>query len=334
MFENGAPPSGYGTYGATSGNIEDGPVPLGYSSASLKFSDIPLERKQPFIRGARRRLNFQGIFISLFAPWITFIVTFYVLSSPFHYKEQGLSYFIVAFIVVGILLQGRFAINARMQNGLSNAEREPSWMVFLFFSLILAFMLAVVFGTVSYANNTYPYYQVTSLNDYHGIDPSRMRGQQLLDAGSVSFTAESWLDTSKSMGFRNLDTYCVAPITVPGTGQQKTYDFWAVGTNCCSGTRPDFHCPNFRNPRAHGGLRLMQASDRQFYRLAVQQAEAAHGIKAAHPLFFHWVEDPFEMLDRMKVGNLQNFVFAICGHLTFQTFVVVAATVAFSKITG
>eukprot|EP00438_Fugacium_kawagutii_P029114 Skav233711 [mRNA] locus=scaffold2120:100002:105477:+ [translate_table: standard] len=117
------------------------------------------------------------------------------------------------------------------------------------------------------------------------VNPGREKGQQLMDAGRVYFEDGTGLDTSKSMAFRNLDRYCVAPIV-----------FGQVGVNCCSGTTADFRCGEFDNPKARSGLRLMRqmpraggletASERMtvtlnqgedqrpFFRLAVQQAEA------------------------------------------------------------
>merc|ERR1740127_237767 len=124
------------------------------------------------------------------------------------------------------------------------------------------------------------YMSMRHLNTYTDINPTTMRGQQLMDAGSVTFTNTTRVDVTRSMGFRNYDTYCVAPITVPELNS-SVYDFWAVGLNCCPGVQPSFNCPNARVRGSRGGLRLLRSADRPFYRLAVQQAEVAYNITAA-----------------------------------------------------
>merc|ERR1711866_4659 len=108
--------------------------------------------------------------------------------------------------------------------------------------------------------------------------------------------------------------FCVAPIT-RGTNNETLlhYDFWAVGVGCCSGLKPDFHCKNFNNPHAKGGLRLMRDDERAFYRLAVQQAEAAYNIKAVHPLFFEWVQDPIDEMAQLEEFGMRNFHMGACA---------------------
>mmetsp|Transcript_97067 Transcript_97067/g.257916 ORF Transcript_97067/g.257916 Transcript_97067/m.257916 type:complete len:338 (-) Transcript_97067:22-1035(-) len=332
-YQQGSP---YGTstpsnaYGATSSTHQFPENPYG-SSMPGQMSSTKVG-KTPFLRGLRRRLNVLAILISLFVPWSLFVGVFALFSFQLHYSHPGITYFLAFVIFLGVMIHARFAYYARLNSRISSeAEREPSWMVFQSATLIMALFAAVVLGVMNYRMFTLQYHQVTSLNDYQGVDPSRMRGQQLLDAGSVMFTRDSTLDTSKSMGFRNLDTFCVAPIAIGGK-EHATYDFWAVGRNCCSGTRADFHCAHYRNPRAHGALRLVRTTERAYYRLAVQQAEATYNIHARHPLFFQWEEDPAGVLKTWRANSIRNFVFAMSGHFVFQTFIVAAATVSFTKI--
>merc|ERR1740139_910007 len=115
-----------------------------------------------------------------------------------------------------------------------------------------------------------------------------------MDAGRIVFKAGSHLDISKSMGFKNMDIYCVAPVVsaTNKTAATASLDFWAVGINCCSGHMPDFHCGEFYNSNARSGLRLMRDDQRAYFRLAVEQAEAAYNIQATHPIFMYWMQDP------------------------------------------
>lgn len=92
------------------------------------------------------------------------------------------------------------------------------------------------------------------------VYPNRMLGQQLLDAGIVQFAPGSQLDVKKSMGFKNGNLFCVAPI-VFGTASPVSYDFWAVGKDCCSGSQADFSCRRSAVWATSSCWRLLEAFD-------------------------------------------------------------------------
>merc|ERR1719491_1298925 len=102
--------------------------------------------------------------------------------------------------------------------------------------------------------------------------------------------------------------------------------------NCCSGIRPDFHCGEFNKNHATAGLRLMRDDERPFYRLAVQQAEAAYNIRADHPLFFHWMHDPIAEVMAYYDEGVKYFFLGIFAHFVLQLFLVIVASLAFSKL--
>jgi len=292
----------------------------------------PGGEKTPFVRGQRSRLNLVAICQCLFVPWLLFCVVYAVMSFSLHYTQPGLCYLIVACCGLAVLASGFLAGQAVKRRATQpGSQQDPTWLIFLFFTMLVAWSGAFVLGDLNFWYNMQPYYDIQNLNTYPSVSPASTRGQQLMDAGRVFFTAGTKLDLTKSMGFRNLDLYCVAPIST-GDAPLASYDFWAVGLNCCSGTSADFHCGEFNNPRASAGLRLMRDDQRAFFRLAVQQAEAAYSIKAIHPLFFYWMQDPVAEMNSYQDDGFKYYLLGMFTMFSFQLFCVVVATIAFSKM--
>jgi len=212
-----------------------------------------------------------------------------------------------------------------------------TWAVFLFLTMLLAWTLGFQLGDCNYSLYQRPFYDIDGLNTYPQVDPSKFRGQQLMDAGRIVFTKDARLDLHRSMGFKNQDTYCVAPITVGNENVTfkvlPSYDFWAVGLNCC-GDRGDFHCGAYNNPNAHAGLRLMRDDQRGFFRLAVQQAESAFNIKSVHPVFVHFMQDPVAEALSYQEEGLRYYFVGMCLHLFLQLALVAMAVTLFQKLGG
>jgi len=305
------------------------------------------QKVPPFVRGQRQRLNIVAILISLFVPWLLFCAMYWTMSFYLHYQKPFLCWTLMFFGLCVVIITGLFAYGAfkRKREALAGTQfltagtaayHEPTWLIFLFITCLLAWICGAVVGDVNFFSHVEPYYDLINLNTYPGVDPSRARGQQMMDGGTLLFTEDSKLDLSMSMGFKNLDLYCVAPIVESSHPKQaySSYDFWAVGMNCCSGNRADFHCGEFNNVRAAAGLRLMHDDQRAFYRLAVQQAEAAYKIRADHPLFFVWMQDPAAEVNAYMEAGQKFYLIGIFVAFLVQLFLVVVCCMVFSKLGG
>jgi len=305
----------------------------------------PMKAAAPFFaRGQRQRLNVVPIFQCFFLPWLLFCGIYALVSFEMHYTSPGLCWALAGLALFFVLLCGGYLVVAAWfrsreaaYRGGEPSAKSPSWLTFLVVSSLVAWLLAVVLGNLNFWTNMQQHYDYTNLNEYTEVNPARMRGKQLMDGGRVVFTNNSAIDLRRSMGFKNLDTYCVAPITIrsPSAGTElplQTYDFWAVGLDCCTSNAADFHCGDFASRSAHQGLRLLRDDQRPFFRLAVQQAEAAHGIKATHPLFFYWTNDATAEMNFFRDEGYKYFLVGMLAHFGWQALIVALAVAGFAKI--
>jgi len=210
----------------------------------------------------------------------------------------------------------------------------PAWHLFLLGTVFATWLAAMVVGKYNFATIG-PYYYMGTMNTYVDVDPARTSGQLTVDAGRVLFVPGAHLDVSRSMGFRSSSIYCVAPI-VPGpspngTSEVASYDYWAVGVDCCSGQQADFHCGE-ADLHAGAGMRLLDDSQRPYFRMAVQQAEATYGLTARHPIFLHWMRDPVAEVNAHRDQACHQLLVAICSFGVFQLFLVFGAAIAFAKV--
>mmetsp|Transcript_56121 Transcript_56121/g.174292 ORF Transcript_56121/g.174292 Transcript_56121/m.174292 type:complete len:324 (-) Transcript_56121:62-1033(-) len=299
------------------------------------FGGFNRDGKPFFVRSQRQRINLVSIFQCFFLPWGLFCLMYADMSFQIHYDRPVLCYCLCGVGLLAVVASGAVALVRVLRKLQPDQPQEPKWYLFLFLTMLIAWILAVVLGDLNFWTNMQPYYNYVNLNSYHSVNPATMRGQQLMDAGRVFFTNTTGLDLRRSMGFRNLDVYCVAPISVQGAGTMlplQSYDFWAVGLGCCSGNAADFHCGEYNNPNAFSGLRLLRDDQRAFFRLAVQQAESAYSIKATHPLFFYWAQDPTAEMDSFRDEGYKYYLIGMLAHFAWQFLSVCLAVSAFSKL--
>ncbi|CAJ1390634.1 unnamed protein product [Effrenium voratum] len=174
----------------------------------------------------------------------------------------------------------------------------PCWKLVL---SMAACVLGGFCGHHLWENYWQQYQEVSLLKAYRGIDPGVVPGRQIQDAGAVDFARSAGVDTEHAGCFMHAGrTYCVAPIVTNGTIQHDignaprygSYDYFAVGVDCCSCPDLDFRCGPVAHPWAEGGIRSTDLEARPFFRLAVEAWASSFRKTASHPLFFEWVESP------------------------------------------
>lgn len=308
------------------------PPPFGLSMRLPWF-----HRYHAIMRSNRKRLNGTAIILSVLVPWLLFTVVFALMSFGFHYHQPLLCYSTVALILV--LTTGCFSCLSQAhyrQLGYASEfdeeeEYEPMWYRFLSIASFFAIVIAIILGGINFGSMREAF-ELQSLNTYTNVNPAAYLGQQLVDAGRVAFTESSYVDVTKSMAFKETDTYCVAPVVSPSTTSKTNLDFWVIGKNCCSTSGADFHCKGYMDQRYKGGLRLMNDAERPYYRLAVQQAEAKYKVSTHKPLFFVWSTDPIDYTKEVLRNGTKMYYLGIIAAIIFQFFFVVATTLVFAKV--
>eukprot|EP00413_Alexandrium_margalefii_P045133 CAMPEP_0204605062 /NCGR_PEP_ID=MMETSP0661-20131031/58263_1 /ASSEMBLY_ACC=CAM_ASM_000606 /TAXON_ID=109239 /ORGANISM="Alexandrium margalefi, Strain AMGDE01CS-322" /LENGTH=326 /DNA_ID=CAMNT_0051616277 /DNA_START=97 /DNA_END=1077 /DNA_ORIENTATION=+ len=305
-----------------------------YGSAA-PFSG-PQARKLSAARPRRLTWDLASAAVCLFLPSAVFTAVCALLTFSVHYHLPHLSRVLCAAILAAVLVLGYMACTSYtarvIATGESEAVRKAIRYIFLFATSLLGWVAGIAVGHLNFENNMSTYFDITNMNVYPAVDPSSAHGQELMDAGRIIFTAGSRLDLSKSMGFMDADMHCVAPVTIGGPGNVSSYDFWAVGLNCCSSRTADFRCGEYNNPHAAAGLRLVRSDHRAQFRLAVQQAEAAYKIRAQHPIFLRWLQDPVAKINSYHEEGYRCFLLGMFGFFIFQMFAVAVALVFLSKM--
>ncbi|CAJ1396078.1 unnamed protein product [Effrenium voratum] len=280
---------------------------------------------QVFMPGKRKRFNALAIALNLLVPTCAFAFISWALAFELHYDRPKLAW---GSVVMGLAVAMFSYLMGRCSRHL---DGPPMWYSFFAASLTFATLLGAFVGDYLYAGMMEASFDFQNLGSYPAVDPSRQKGQQLMDAGRVYFASGSKLDLAKSMSFQNFEEYCVVPI-VKGDDELASYDFWAVGVNCCDQRDGVFRCGEFSNTHARSGLRYMEEGNRQYFRLAVQQAEAAFGIKANHPLFFTWTQDPLALVTAKVDTAWRLYGVGVGVHFFTNLFVVIVALMGFSRL--
>lgn len=314
-------------YGATPPLVGDGGAgdDAMYAGGAAGTPLLPKGPTGPAAEQLARLVHQMSVSICFVLPCVVFAGTCFARTFG---ASQGIA--VVAPVILLIVLTAVVAWRRKAAN-----YKQLPWHLLLITSTAFSWIVAMVLGSQNRSILS-PYYAFSSMPTYLDVDTHDTTGQLFMDAGRILFKAGTHIDVSKAIGFKSSLVYCVAPIVTTGP-PSTSYDFWAVGIGCCSSTsgpQADFQCGDVTNRDAAAGLRLLDAGPRAFFRLAVQQAEAAYGIEARHPIFLQWMQDPVAEVNSHWDRACYRLPVQVLSYCTLQVFLVAAAGVILAKNAG
>jgi len=283
-----------------------------------------------FSPGQRIRMNVLPMFGNIFVPWGIFILLLAVMSFSMMYKSPGIGHTITALCIIFWLVTLLVALNRR------KSDPEPSWFSYFSLSVGVGVFAALLIGMNIFNKYSLPYQLIKDLKVIGHLDASKEHGQNVMDAGVLYFAEGNIIDATRSWHFKQGSVYCVAPIIKgePGKAVSETgsFDFWAVGKDCCSVSSSDFRCGAYANPLARSAIRVLGDEDRKYYRLAVEQAETLYGVMATHPIFFEWSQDPLAVINSWNSKAFSSYVIAAIAGFVLSLLAVSVASCKFAWI--
>lgn len=198
-----------------------------------------------------------------------------------YWRYHTLAYTVLALI----LLVGFAMITIGLNGGMTN-KASMTFMTVNGCTIIFVAAISTLLGLYCFQTYTKSYEIYRGSRFYENIAPSENPGAYR-DAGVIQFAAGSTVDVAHSIGLRNGDTYCVAPIISPDSSRTG---FWAAGMNCCGNlvnsksARGSFRCGGDAALGAAGaGLVVLDESyfstpEIPEYTKAAEEASAQFGI--------------------------------------------------------
>lgn len=295
---------------------------------------IENRKNQPrsiFYGGSRIYMNIIPVLLNVLAPWVVFIFCCGLTSFSVMYTARPVAYALLAAVTLLWLILLFHAIQVRRHSP------DPTWWSYTALAMGVAIVSGTACGLHNFATLSRPYYEIRDLKVINQLHVGSEQGQNFMDAGIVFFAKDSQLDRVRSWHFKRHNLYCVAPIVDPSMqtvaeGDTPSFDFWAVGEDCCSHSSSDFRCGSWDSARARSAVRVLDDDVIPYYRLAVQQAETLYGVVAAHPIFFRWSEDPLAEVNSWSTKVFRRYLFMVASALVVSMLLASITTCRYSLI--
>lgn len=233
-----------------------------------------------------------------------YIATIVILASWIRFKFPNAAWWLAVLLVL--------VVTGYQIKGLMDALRQRANRAMrVYFTVMLGAASLIGYGLGEWLWHDYsmPYFTYEDLQTYHNVNTKKDQGSRYADAGVVYFADGTNVLQGRGACLKNDVEYCIAPIVNcapygdcgPLETDTGSFDYFAVGTDCCGCPEGEFRCGDWNNPITHGGLRQIDDENVLYYKLALKEWQAQYGKTSKAPLFFHW-----ELRPQMKANSLAH----------------------------
>lgn len=226
------------------------------------------------------------------------------------------------------------------------ASPTRRWLRYLGLLCFLAALAGFGAGWYNHYKNMIYYYTYNSLRKYTNVAGSE-QSTEFGDAGMVSFTGDTSIDSTRASGFKNAadngNMYCIAPITDSNQGE-KPITFWAVGVNCCA-PRASFTCDDAGDGGAKSALILLDkeflvpedmewaiegmGESRSAFIEPMRFNQALFGTVAAKQTsLVRWAKDPHKFKDEYRHNGIHTILIGVGAYVVISLFVALGVAYA------
>jgi hypothetical protein len=234
----------------------------------------------------------QSLAVLVMSPWLTFF-TIMVLFT-FVYSESPTVVWLWVVICSGMSLLLLALPNKRPEG--------PMFYMQLGVLCLMATCLGTMLGFYNWDRHMVWDAAYNGQRFYSNVLPTEPALSHL-DAGKISFSSDSKVNTGKAMAYDDDSIYCVAPVMDSRNQSGTKAEYFAAGVDCCeaSGSSYRFTCDAYDDAKAHSGLVYLKYGDSDKlgkFRKAAEKFGTTYGVAVSQDaIFVKWVRD----LDR--AGN-------------------------------
>eukprot|EP00933_Yihiella_yeosuensis_P079014 TRINITY_DN9107_c1_g1_i2.p1 TRINITY_DN9107_c1_g1~~TRINITY_DN9107_c1_g1_i2.p1 ORF type:complete len:331 (+),score=55.23 TRINITY_DN9107_c1_g1_i2:127-1119(+) len=217
-------------------------------------------------------------------------------------------------------------------------------------AILMAACFGLLAGVRTYYQKTIYYFHYRDAPTYANAAASQPAGI-FADAGALSFSTNTFVDVSKSVGYMSADEgviVCVAPLIDSSMPPESEVNYYAWGINCCS-FRSHFMCDDsadvtakaslvkadvagMRNPWIASWFATPPSDNSLEKAIAMQQAVFGGPEKRGMHLFVSWLKSPTDKMTQYLDEAIMDSIKDSLYFFLFMTSFTIWLTVGIKNI--